>query len=251
MYSYKILPTPATPYLIKNIAYEKVVTVTYSNAAGNWVSGQTIYASYSGPISGTSYEIWKFSGSIGSGGIKQFYLRYDVQGNSYYDNNYTQYADSTSNPGATNVPAELTPCNTWNGLDACSGQQTDYDASYDQRMWQTPARGSIDWSEGFQDYRDLTGYVDLVYNAARTSVTVNVIANSRTGAALTYSFNGGAFGSSSSATVTSSFTGAYAISVRDAKGKSLVFDRECTLPLMRIGLIFVCKRLTLSGMRPL
>ncbi|KAG6914997.1 hypothetical protein DXG01_014011 [Tephrocybe rancida] len=262
---------------IKNLAYDKVVTAIYSDATNTWVAGQSISASYSYSISGSAYEIWTFTGTIGSGGIKQLYLRYDVSGTSYYDNNNSQNylitsatssstssttssttssatptsssstlssstsptstvsssststtsatsTTSSSTPGTTDVPAELTPCNTWNGLDACVGQQTDYNTTYDQRSWQTPARGSADWSDGFQDYRDLTGYIDLVYNAARTSVTVTVKATSRTGVALTYSFNGGAFGSTPSATVTSSYAGPYAISVRDANGKSLVFD---------------------------
>ncbi|CAE6526129.1 unnamed protein product [Rhizoctonia solani] len=250
---------------IKNIAYTKVVTVTYSNAANTWVSGQSISASYISSISGSSYETWGFSGTIGSGGIKQFYIRYDVSGTSYYDNNgtnnydvgtattTTSAASSTTSTTATsttatsvavttsidssissvsttyvatptNIPAELTPCNTWNGQDSCNGTQTDYASSWDDRKWQTPARGTEAWSSGFQDYRELTGYIDIVYNSARTSATVTVKANSRTGVALTYSFNGGAYGSSSSATVTSSFTGAYAIAVKDANGAALAFD---------------------------
>ncbi|KAG8710734.1 hypothetical protein FRC09_020951 [Ceratobasidium sp. 395] len=263
---------------IKNLAYTKVVTVTYSNAANSWVSGQSISASYSYSISGSSYELWTFSGTIGSGGIKQFYIRYDVSGSSYYDNNGTKNYDvgtatttsaststtkatttttsaatttttsrvtttttsvittststsiSTSSvstsyvPTPTNIPADLTPCNTWNGQDSCVGQQTEYNSTWDLRKWQTPTRGTAAWSSGFQDYRELTGYVDIVYNSARTSATVTVKANSRTGIALSYSFNGGAYGNGASATVTSSFTGAYAISVKDANGSSLVFD---------------------------
>ncbi|GAB1518577.1 hypothetical protein RhiTH_001639 [Rhizoctonia solani] len=259
---------------IKNIAYQKVVTVIYSNAANSWVSGQSVSASYSGSISGSNYETWTFSGTIGSGGIKQFYIRYDVSGTSYYDNNGTKNYDvgttttTTTAPSTTttrvtttaatttttaittsrvttttsvattptstvstsyiptpsNIPPELTPCNTWNGQDACSGSQVEYPASWDDRKWQTPSRGTSAWSSGFQDYRELTGYVDIVYNSARTSATVTVKANSRTGVALSYSFNGGAFGSGASATVTSSFTGPYAISVKDANGATLAFD---------------------------
>ncbi|KAG6856246.1 hypothetical protein H0H87_006105 [Tephrocybe sp. NHM501043] len=134
------------------------------------------------------------------------------------------HPEVASSESSTGIPAELTPCNTWNGQDSCVGQQTDYDSTYDNRSWQTPERGSFDWSEGFQDFRDLTGYIDLVYNAARTSVTVTVKAISRTGVALKYSFNGGTFGTSSSVTVSNSFTGPYSISVQDANGKSLVFD---------------------------
>ncbi|KAG9096747.1 glycoside hydrolase 15 protein, partial [Ceratobasidium sp. 392] len=172
---------------IKNLDYTKVVTVTYSNAANSWVSGQSISASYSYSISGTSYEIWTLSGTIGSGGIKQFYIRYDVSGSSYYDNNGTKNYDVTTStttsaststtkarttttsaatttttsraittttssvatststspstssvstsyvPTPTNIPADLTPCNTWNGQDSCVGQQTEYNSTWDVR----------------------------------------------------------------------------------------------------------------------
>lgn len=80
---------------------------------------------------------------------------------------------------------------------------------------------------GFQDYRELTGYADFVYAADRQSAVVTVNAFSRTGSALAYSFNGGAFGSASSAAVSAPFTGAYVIAVRDAGGRALALDRAC------------------------
>ncbi|KAI8852986.1 glycoside hydrolase superfamily [Chytridium lagenaria] len=88
------------------------------------------------------------------------------------------------------VPDDLPGCTTFTG-DSCAGSQTDLPASSDERRWQTPPRGNGDWSAGFQDYRDLTGYADTVYSDnSRTSATVTVIANSRTNAALSYTFNG-------------------------------------------------------------
>ncbi|ORY97458.1 glucoamylase A precursor [Syncephalastrum racemosum] len=73
---------------VQNIAYSKVVKVIYSDASGNWNNnGNTISASYVESISGTNYEYWDFSATIGTAGIKQFYLRYDVSGSTYYDNN--------------------------------------------------------------------------------------------------------------------------------------------------------------------
>ncbi|KAJ6609042.1 glycoside hydrolase superfamily [Mycena sp. CBHHK59/15] len=64
---------------IKNIAFQKVV------------NGVT--ASFSASISGTNFETWVFSGTIGSAGIRQFYIRYDVSGSTYYDNNGSQNYD--------------------------------------------------------------------------------------------------------------------------------------------------------------
>lgn len=61
---------------MQNIAYSKVVKVIYSDASGNWNNnGNTISASYAESISGTNYEYWDFSATIGAGGIKQFYIR--------------------------------------------------------------------------------------------------------------------------------------------------------------------------------
>lgn len=121
------------------------------------------------------------------------------------------------------IPSDLPACQTFTG-DACVGQQTDYPAENDQRKWQTPPRGAPGWAAGFQDYRELTGYADFAYAADRRSAFVSVAAFSRTGSALTYSFNGGAFGGASSTTVTSAFTGAFTASVRDAAGHVLVLD---------------------------
>jgi hypothetical protein len=93
------------------------------------------------------------------------------------------------------------------------------------RQWQTPSRGTAGWSDGFQDYRELTGYADFLYAADRKSALVTVNAFSRTGSALTYAFNGGAFGSANKASVNSAFTGAYVIAVKDAGGHVLNLDR--------------------------
>ncbi|KAJ6586455.1 hypothetical protein DFH09DRAFT_1308481 [Mycena vulgaris] len=97
-----------------------------------------------------------------------------------------------------------------------------------ERPAQAPARGATAWVPGYQDYRELTGYADLLYAADRKSAVVTVTAFSRTGIALTYSFNGAAFGSANTAAVSSSFTGSFMIS---AGGHVLNLDRV-RLPLI-------------------
>jgi hypothetical protein len=70
---------------IKNIAFQKVVNVFYSSAADVWPSNaadQGVTAAFSASISGTNFETWVFSGTIGSAGIRHFYIRYDVSGMS-------------------------------------------------------------------------------------------------------------------------------------------------------------------------
>ncbi|KAJ7312218.1 hypothetical protein DFH08DRAFT_670604, partial [Mycena albidolilacea] len=81
---------------IKNIAFQKVVNVFYSSAADVWPSNaadQGVTAAFSASISGTNFETWVFSGTIGSAGIRHFYIRYDVSGMSFFDNNGQQNYD--------------------------------------------------------------------------------------------------------------------------------------------------------------
>ncbi|RUS24556.1 glycoside hydrolase superfamily [Jimgerdemannia flammicorona] len=94
---------------IKNVAYSKIVTLYYSTSAGVWnVAGNSISASYSAAISGTSYEYWVFSATITSGGISQFYIKYDVSGNSYYDNNSSNNYKVTTTATSTSTTTSTT-----------------------------------------------------------------------------------------------------------------------------------------------
>ncbi|KAK6335877.1 hypothetical protein TWF730_003251 [Orbilia blumenaviensis] len=80
---------------VQNLAYSKVVTVTWANG-NNWSSGNTIAGTYvSGPDS-SGYEVWGFSGN--AQGATQFYITYNVNGASYYDpGNNVNYQISSSN----------------------------------------------------------------------------------------------------------------------------------------------------------
>lgn len=71
--------------------------------------------------------------------------------------------------------------------------------------------------------RDLVGYADIQYNAVRTNAVIVVNAASRTKESLTYNF-GGNSQTSNTFQVSSSFTGALAITVASASGKTLVLD---------------------------
>ncbi|KAJ7801966.1 glycoside hydrolase superfamily [Mycena olivaceomarginata] len=105
----------------------------------------------------------------------------------------------------TGIPADLPACQTFTG-DACVGQQTDYPAENDQRKaLADTSRGSASWSSGFQDY-------------------ASSLAMPTSWSALSYSFNGGAFGSANTVSVSSATTGAFAISVKDAAGHVLTLD---------------------------
>ncbi|KAI8365637.1 glucoamylase glam [Choanephora cucurbitarum] len=96
---------------IKNIAYEKTVTVIYSDGTGNWNNNNNkIAAAFSEAISGSNYEYWTFSASVPS--IKQFYVKYDVSGKTYYDNNGSKdYNVVTSGPTTTSSGPSKTTTN--------------------------------------------------------------------------------------------------------------------------------------------
>ncbi|KAI9285590.1 glucoamylase 1 [Umbelopsis sp. AD052] len=106
---------------VQNIAYSKVVTVIWADSSNNW-SGYSTPASFYQSISGTSYEYWNFTTTIGSSGISQFYIQYQVNGNTYYDNNNgygsnypvtaTTASSSSSTTKATTTKASTTGTTT-------------------------------------------------------------------------------------------------------------------------------------------
>ncbi|KAK6532781.1 hypothetical protein TWF281_006957 [Arthrobotrys megalospora] len=93
---------------VQNIAYAKVVTITWANG-NTWSSGNTIAGTYvSGPDS-SGYETWGFSGN--APGATQFYITYNVNGQNYYDpGNNVNYQISSSGTVDTFSPVS--------GLDA-------------------------------------------------------------------------------------------------------------------------------------
>lgn len=71
--------------------------------------------------------------------------------------------------------------------------------------------------------RDLVGYADIQYNAARTNAVVVVNAASRTKESLTFNF-GGNSQTTNTFQVSSSFAGSLPITITSASGKTLVLD---------------------------
>lgn len=73
---------------VKNIAYTKVVTVRYTE--DNWATYQDVDLQYKYPIADTDSEIWAANLKLNSsttGGF-QFCIRYEVNGQTYWDNNF-------------------------------------------------------------------------------------------------------------------------------------------------------------------
>ncbi|EAU89161.2 alpha amylase [Coprinopsis cinerea okayama7 len=230
---------------VQNIAYSKVVVVHWASG-DTWSDSQTIAATYSSSGS-NNFETWSFSGR--APGATQFYIRYVVSGQTYYDpGNYQNHQISRppggGNPsppgpaptGPANLPAILpsnvpyeapanppSGCSNFNGWDNCNGGNTEMVASSERRRWQTPPRGDPAYFESFQDYSHLVGYANIQYNSGRTSAVVTVNAVHKEGAELTYSFNG-VEQSSPSFEVDSSLQGTLAITVTSSDGKKLVLE---------------------------
>ncbi|CAO3667930.1 unnamed protein product [Rhizopus stolonifer] len=99
---------------VKNIAYEKTVTVIYADGSDNWNNnGNIVPATYSTQISGSNYDYWTFSSSIS--GIKEFYIKYVVSGKTYYDNNGTknyQVSTTSSTTASTKTATRTTTAGT-------------------------------------------------------------------------------------------------------------------------------------------
>ena len=66
-------------------------------------------------------------------------------------------------------------CNNFDNENACKGNQTDNDDSWQGRNFQTPPRGDPLWREGYQDYSKLVGYARTIYSSDRRSATVTVL----------------------------------------------------------------------------
>mmetsp|Transcript_25638 Transcript_25638/g.22651 ORF Transcript_25638/g.22651 Transcript_25638/m.22651 type:complete len:229 (+) Transcript_25638:36-722(+) len=64
-------------------------------------------------------------------------------------------------------------CSTFDYLNGCSGNQTEYPSDWDEKNFQTPPRGDAEWRVGFQDYHAIQGYVRYTYTQDKSSVTLN------------------------------------------------------------------------------
>ncbi|KAJ3111152.1 glycoside hydrolase 15 protein [Phlyctochytrium bullatum] len=77
---------------IRNLAFSKVVRAIYSSPDNNWNNNlNAISAQYNRPAA-NGFEVWTFTANapanLGAG--SNFYLRYDVSGQSFFDNNFGQ-----------------------------------------------------------------------------------------------------------------------------------------------------------------
>ena len=80
---------------IKNIAYTKEVKVRYTQ--NNWATYQEANLQYDHTITGTDTEIWKTTLSLDSDqmGNFQYCISYQVNGQTYWDNNFGANYDSS------------------------------------------------------------------------------------------------------------------------------------------------------------
>lgn len=74
--------------VVKNIAFQKVVGVRYTD--DDWASYQNVELKYSAPIEGTNSEIWTGTIEIDSSEKSSFHFcgYYTVNGVTYWDNNF-------------------------------------------------------------------------------------------------------------------------------------------------------------------
>ncbi|KAI8846986.1 Six-hairpin glycosidase-like protein [Chytridium lagenaria] len=112
---------------IRNLAFAKTVEVFYSTPTGQWVLTNKVNAAYSAPAA-NNFEVWSFNApspaNLGAG--SQFYLKYVVAGQTFFDNNATRNylvraapttptstaAPPTSPPTAPPTSSTATPTST-------------------------------------------------------------------------------------------------------------------------------------------
>lgn len=87
---------------VQNIAYEKVVSVFWA-AGNNWQSSP-IKAQYASGPDGSDYETWTFSGNAQA--ATDFYVQYQVSGQSYVSFPFPLYDHSLTRPD-TMIPATM------------------------------------------------------------------------------------------------------------------------------------------------
>lgn len=126
---------------------------------------------------------------------------------------------------AENPATSPAGCGNWNGGDSCPNDATSaFNSSAERRRWQTPPQGGPGYASSFGTYRDLVGYADIQYNTLRNSAAVVVNAVSRTGEAISFSFNGGALTTNNVYQVNSAFSAALPITLSTSSGKTLTLD---------------------------
>lgn len=80
---------------VKNLAYNKIVKVRYTE--DNWATWTDVDLNYDSPISGTNSEIWAVSLNLDPAKRDSFHycLYYQVNGQTYWDNNFGANYDSS------------------------------------------------------------------------------------------------------------------------------------------------------------
>jgi hypothetical protein len=96
-------------------------------------------------------------------------------------------------------------CNNFDNENGCRGQQTDNDATWSNRSFQTPPRGDPLWRDSYQDYNILVGYARTVYSSGGANVTVVTRLNPKYSSLTLKYFFGGFSSESSSTFIASSF----------------------------------------------
>ncbi|KAJ3209088.1 hypothetical protein HDU67_006392 [Dinochytrium kinnereticum] len=106
---------------VQNIAFEKTVSVFWSTPSLYWSESNSFNASFS-HAADNGYEVWRFGGfdeSIGFG--SQFYVKYDVAGKTFFDNNGGEAFNYALDYAATTV--KQPPKSTMN---SCNGKGLRY-----------------------------------------------------------------------------------------------------------------------------
>ncbi|KAJ3077485.1 hypothetical protein HK102_005195, partial [Quaeritorhiza haematococci] len=100
--------------LVRNLAFQKAVTVFYADGTGKWDDSYRIPAQYAAPVPNSRLEIWIFNSTKPfSEGVSSFYVKYTVNGKDYYDSqNGQNYPVTPTSPSSTTTTVDRTTTTT-------------------------------------------------------------------------------------------------------------------------------------------
>lgn len=189
---------------VKNIAYSKSVTIHYSDNGGT--TWKDVQASYHKPTN-SGYEAWKFTlpevkVTHGSTAVFQFAIKYQVNGQTYWDNNSgdnysVNYGYGTTMPTKMAFGSGKLALQTASAYQCAAefygniqlvnlGYQKDVKVRYTTDNWATyqeaPAtyQSSIETPYSDQDIEEWTFWVDIGYAATEVKFAISYTVNGKT-----------------------------------------------------------------------
>lgn len=159
-YTYHSTPSNTIFLKVKNIAYEKKVTIHYSSYNG-WVDEPARYVK----SLGDGYEIWE--ATVGVMGGFEYAIKYEVDGKTFWDNNWNNYnnGDLIGVGYSSVLPLVITSNNTATTQIAFnkSSNIEDVKVFYSEENWVTTNEKDMVYNSTYSSYKNYDYYNTDIY----------------------------------------------------------------------------------------